>query len=102
MTNDRYDPQATKAHRAQLDHAIFAALHTDKDTATYWVEESERLAGKIAIAEAGGTIRSAINLVPEGERHYLKPEDAVEPQGRKLRVLRVASLSPKQNGRRAT
>ncbi len=79
QVNERYDPQATRCAIAQLDHAIFAALHTSKDTATYWVEEAERLAGKIAIAEAGGTFRSAIKLIPVGERHYLQPEDSVEP-----------------------
>ena len=79
QVNDRYDPQATRCARVQLDHAIFAALHTKGQTATYWVEEAERLAGRIAIAEAGGTIRSAIKLIPVGERHYLQPEDSVEP-----------------------
>jgi hypothetical protein len=82
QVNDRYDPQAIRACRAQLDHALFAALHTNKDTATYWVEESERLAGKIAIAEAGGTIRSAINLIPEGERHYLCRKMPWSPRAR--------------------
>jgi hypothetical protein len=45
------------------------------------VEEAERLAGTIAVAQAGGTFRSAIKLVPPEERHYLQPEDAVEPSG---------------------
>ncbi len=30
-------------------------------------------------ALVGGTFRSAIKLVPAGERHYLQPEDSVEP-----------------------
>jgi hypothetical protein len=79
QVNDRYQPASTVCWQVQLDHAIFAALHTSKDTATYWVEEAERLAGKIAIAQAGGTFRSAAKLVPAEQRNYLKGQDLSEP-----------------------
>lgn len=101
QVNDRYDPQATRCVIAQLDHALFAALHTNKDTATYWVEESERLAGRIAIAQAGGTIRSAIKLIPAGERHYLQPEDAVEPKG-DLYAQKATQEAPQKATQKAT
>jgi hypothetical protein len=91
QVNDRYDPQAIVCCQVELDHAIHAALHTKGPVATYWVEEAERLAGRIAItiaitiaiAQAGGTFRSAIKLVPMEVRHYLRHylqlDDTVEP-----------------------
>ncbi len=81
QVNDRYSPQAILACQIQLDHAIFAALNTTKDTATYWVEEAERLAGRIAIAQAGGTFRRAASLVPAEQRNYLKGQNLSEPRG---------------------
>jgi len=81
QVNDRYTPMAIRCCQVQLDHALHAALHSSGPVATYWVEEAERLAGTIAIAQAGGTFRSAIKLVPPEERHYLQPKDAVEPSG---------------------
>jgi len=98
QVNDRYSQQAIIACQVQLDHAIFAALNTSKDTATYWVEEAERLAGKLAIAQAGGTFRSAAKLVPAEQRNYLKgqdlrepPRDAISLYGRKLVVSDLTS-----------
>ncbi len=79
QVNDRYHPQATRCCQVQLDHAIHAALHTKGPVTTYWVEEAERLAGRIAIAQAGGTFRSAIKLVPMEVRRYLQLDDTVEP-----------------------
>ena len=85
QVNGRYHPQATRCCQVQLNHAIHAALHTKGPVATYWVEEAERLAGRIAIAiaiaiaQAGGTFRSAIHLVPMEVRRYLQLDDTVEP-----------------------
>ena len=89
QVNGRYHPQATRCCQVQLDHAIHAALHTKGHAATGWVERVESLAGRfaitiaitIAIAQAGGTFRSAIKLVPMEVRlrRYLQLDDTVEP-----------------------
>jgi len=62
QVNGRYHPQALRCWQVQLDHALHAALHTDKQVATYWIEEAENLAGRIAIVQARGTNLMALPL----------------------------------------
>ena len=50
---------------SQLDHALFAALHTSGSVATYWVEESKRQSGLRVGLLAPGGMRPAIAKNPE-------------------------------------
>jgi len=85
QVNGRYHPQATRCCQVQLDHAVHSALNTKGRAATGWIARVESLAGRIAIAiaiaQAGGTFRSAIKLVPMELRRYLQLDDTVEPTG---------------------
>lgn len=65
--NDRYTPRAAWCCQAQLDTALYAALHTRGEAATYWVEECERLIGRIALARAGGTLRDAVTFLDKAD-----------------------------------
>jgi len=65
QVNDSYIPRAVESWQVQLDNALAAALRTKGKVASYWVDRCESLVGRIAIAQAGGTIRDAIKFVPE-------------------------------------
>ena len=70
--NQRYQPRTAECWQAQLDDALHGALTTNKEAATYWVEEVENLVGRTALARAGGTIRDALKFIDEANRHYTK------------------------------
>lgn len=79
--NDRYTPTAAQCCQTQLDGALHAALHTGGQTATYWVEECERLIGRIALARAGGTIRDAATFLDRADYcRRMRPQLATQWQ----------------------